>query len=547
MWATQTFPPTPPATATAIPTRQVLPNPGATESATAINPHLGPLRNNGGFTPTHMPTVSSSAWDNANPVLAANIDQCGRPRPVGSVADIGAAELCAYTVEGEDFFGLTDLQPSGGTEGWSSFGFDNAMAFAERSPENAALCAHIVADASHYRVSGVIANSANWLPYSSVGTSEYVRAKFYVYAGGQVPSQVNMIPNLRARVSVRFAQNSMLEIFGHQNGDPAVQPLADEIAPSTDPDHPSVYRVDFDPVGVPYLASTAGEGMLRAFEAYSTDPQDHGYLALDECVIGTYRATFMPTSGAAAKTYQPTASDAGNLKSTETDAVLYKYSVLTGGVGEFPTADFAVFPQHTENSQGVKFDSSTFNNALGGNRVGIVMREFGPGADLAQRLRVEPGKQYRVRFHVTSTHASDRQPQLRLRARTVKFSYVQKLEFGGAQAAGIANNTIAAETLPGTGCQNPDKISSENGGYYSLLFNSPLHPEIRSDKTGTIAQRMPNLSAEPGPGANSTSRRDLRVGADLIDTLTFGPNASLEAGSFLIDKIEIWSHNLVVD
>jgi hypothetical protein len=71
--------------------------------------------------------------------------------------------------------------------------------------------------------------------------------------------------------------------------------------------------------------------------------------------------------------------------------------------------------------------------------------------------------------------------------------------------------------------------------------------DIRADMTGTLEQRMPNLTAEPGPGVNAASRRDLKVGMDLLDTLSFGPNAPLEEGNFTVDRIEIRGYDLVAD
>ena len=66
---------------------------------------------------------------------------------------------------------------------------------------------------------------------------------------------------------MRYSQNSMLEIFGHNNGElSAAQKAMDrEVRPTTSPLAPSVYRVDLDPVDVPYLVDQAStEGVQRA-------------------------------------------------------------------------------------------------------------------------------------------------------------------------------------------------------------------------------------------------------------------------------------------
>lgn len=74
------------------------PNSGAVESATPINPLLGPLANNGGATPTHALLAGSPAL---NQIPASvidcgsspfDVDQRGVSRPQGGACDIGAFE-----------------------------------------------------------------------------------------------------------------------------------------------------------------------------------------------------------------------------------------------------------------------------------------------------------------------------------------------------------------------------------------------------------------------------------------------------------------------
>jgi hypothetical protein len=180
-----------------------------------------------------------------------------------------------------------------------------------------------------------------------------------------------------------------------------------------------------------------------------------------------------------------------------------------------------------------------------------VQRDFDPGSD-ALRVRAEEGRQYKVRFHVTSNQATNRQAQIRLRARTAKFGWMQKYEIGGAWATGSTtmnpNNSIAQQALPGVGCKNPDKIGTENGGWYTLLLNTPLSSDIRADQPGKpLTSTMPNLSMQPGPRVSAASMRDIKAGCDLIDTLSSGANHALEHGSFTIDRIEVRSFSLVED
>jgi hypothetical protein len=273
-------------------------------------------------------------------------------------------------------------------------------------------------------------------------------------------------------------------------------------------------------------------------------------VALTEFSVGTYPLSQTPNTDPAAKTLAPTASDAGDLAESRPGAVKDLFSVVftSGTEGDYGTRDSSYGPTYSEGSGGVTVSSVGFNNNLGGYRLGVAAIDFGTDANYADRLRVEPGKQYRIRFHVTSTTNSNTNPQLRLRARTIRFAWSQKFEIGGAFSAGPINNTIAAQSLPGVGCFNPDKIAAEtNGGWYTLIFHTPMSLDIRADGTGDLAARMPNIVNEPGPGVNAISRRDLRVGFDLLDTLSPPPNNQYEAGNFTVDRIEIRSYPLVAD
>lgn len=61
-----------------------------------MNVMLGPLANNGGLTPTHLPALNplSPAIDNGTPNGAPATDQRGIPRPQGAAFDVGAVEVC---------------------------------------------------------------------------------------------------------------------------------------------------------------------------------------------------------------------------------------------------------------------------------------------------------------------------------------------------------------------------------------------------------------------------------------------------------------------
>jgi hypothetical protein len=66
--------------------------PGITVSADTGDPHLGPLRNNGGPTQTHALVAPSPAIDHGNNVHGGQFDQRLSRRVAGSSPDIGAFE-----------------------------------------------------------------------------------------------------------------------------------------------------------------------------------------------------------------------------------------------------------------------------------------------------------------------------------------------------------------------------------------------------------------------------------------------------------------------
>jgi hypothetical protein len=446
------------------------------------------------------------------------------------------------------------LEPPGSLVGWSSFAFNSALAWPEYSTTAGAYLAHVTPSANRYRISGVMANYEGWLPYQAVDTNNVVRAKYFMYAGGQSsPSDLNQIPNLRMRLSNRFAVNSMVEVFHHTNDNPTQTAMDQELRPSTVATSPSLYRVDFDPVDVPYLVSNAAvEGITRAFEAYAIYPQDTGYVAMTESVIGVYPSSVVTTAVAPVKVYEP--ADLALFNPLELSLI----NLIPGTQeGEFGLPDpLTSTPVYSETTGGVTLDAS----AVPTDRIGLGAREFNPDrntADYASRVRVEEGKQYLIRWHLTSTQQVNQQAQIRLRARSAKFAWSQKFEIGGAWGTGAAsmyplnaNNTIAQQSLPGFGTQNPDKYTTDTaGGWYSMVLHTPLSADIRPEfAPGTpISTRMPNLSAQPGPGVNAFSRRDVFLGIDLVDTISGGAGRFLETGHVTVDRVEMRTYNLVPD
>ena len=416
----------------------------------------------------------------------------------------------------------------GGSTGWVPFSAWQEGQITDYDAANTALRVRIEPGLDP-RINGWQTANSEWMPYAMVSTDNYVRAKYYVFTTGQLnPDNLNQVPNMRLRVSNRFAVNSMLEIFNHLKGDAAGTLLGRELSPSSDPALPSLYRVDFDPVDVPALLEP-GEGISRGFEAYCLEPQENGDLELAESSIGVYPAELLPDTVVPVKIYQTAPDGAGDLAmdNPATDLSIKLYS---------EQAQSAAIPLYTEGSGGVTIDSTP----VPANKIVVVSREFQPGSDLSLRARVEPAKQYKLRFHVTSASNANANPQVRLRGRSIKYMWSQKYEIGGAFATnGAANTLIAQQTLPGVGSMNPDRDAEENGGWYTVLMHTPMSPDIQAQQQA--------IGAQPGPGVNATSLRDLRVGFDLIDSLSGGANRGLESGVVTLDRIEVRAYDLVPD
>lgn len=444
----------------------------------------------------------------------------------------------------DDTFNTSNIGVPGGTVGWAPFGMSALTGTDQHGVTSDYVAGSyrvlIPADATGtiYRVGGWEALRSESIPFNSVGTDNYVRGKFWIYAGGQsAPSQLNTIPNLRLRVNNRFAVATLLEVLAHQNADsPGTVARDVELAPSTNSASPSIYRVDHAPIAVPALLTNGADVQRcsRCFEGYSFDAADNGYLYLAESAIGTYSRSLLPNSAPTSKVYTGT--------DLNFDTVATKiFNWIPAASGVKPTIETAGGLMTVTNlSDGVAIDST----AVPTNRVGTAAVEFFAGSNQAQRVRVEAGKQYVTRFHITSTKNANAQCQVRPRTHTIGFAWTNKLEVGGAYGtgatAGGTNNDIAQQALPGVGSLNPDKMTpGENGGWYTLITNSPLSTDINPSQT--------QLNLLPGPGSSSTSARDFKVACDVLDTLSNGTLKDSEVGYFKIDRIEVRTFDAVPD
>jgi hypothetical protein len=365
----------------------------------------------------------------------------------------------------------------------------------------------------------------------------------------------NQIPNFRVRLQQRFAVTDGLCVYAINNN--SYDATSVELTPSQDVANPSLYRVDYKPVNVPFLTTTSPyEGVQRFYDLYGDQPQFQGTLAMVESVIGIYPASLIdPASVTPVKTYAP--SDFWTYFPADNNTYVWVPGV---NPGDFPTSGSAPLPTITQGAYGVTMDSSLVGTAVIGNPV----RAFNPPQDyndIPSLERVVEGRQWTVRWHMTSTKASNRQSHIRMQARAIGFAWSHQFEMGGAwigngdpgiTSTGAANNAIAQETVPGASCLNPDKnIGDTNGGWYTQILHTPMSQDIRPDVAGTtIEEKMPLISALPGPGSPTYAAgvdRAWRFGSDILDTLSAGALSGLEEGNVTIDALELRSFPLVED
>lgn len=332
--------------------------------------------------------------------------------------------------------------------------------------------------------------------------NQIYRFSAWVFRSGQENMSVqSFIPNMRLRAQVRFAMSNMAEyFFDPTQFDPETNEAMLAIAPSTDPTRPTRYFVDFDPVDVPALFDPVQQ-VRGTIENFSIYPDEHGSLEITEARIERYAAP-SDEEGVLLRTYTP----------EDFAGIFY---VSRGNMANPDIFAEGPYPSPTVSvtSNGVTLDS----RGVGNEGTSFVTFDFVP-ADGNDPI-IKPGKMYRIRYHVSSSTPSDNNPQFRLRARSIKWSYDNLYEVGSARAAGPENNLIAAQALPGKGTKNPNRRANEKvGGYYDLYFHPPA-----------VLPADPNL-------------RRLRFGFDMIDGV-FGiptPEQIGVEGEFTLDSIEVW-------
>jgi hypothetical protein len=436
---------------------------------------------------------------------------------------------------------------------------------------NTALTA-VVAPSPRARIIGWIEDPNLDLPYGVVGESQFVRAKYSLFYSGPGDSAnlslANRVPNFRLSLRTRGVVNTVLEVNhnAQTGGSPAQLGVTREIGPSKNPSAPSTYRVDLDPVDVPYLAQSTTEGIQRAFETLVSGADYSfvsGVLSLTDSSIGTYPA--LDDTVAPVKTFAtggtPGASDFDNSNVLLTTlgasaADIFRYLAGPSPADYFnPAVVTVVNPEPgitvSRSPQGIAVNSIALSNS----RIGVAEAAFigGVFGDTgATRLRVEPDRIYALTFRLRHAGASNTTPYSRLNLRTIGFGYNVTLELLGARGLpGADGREFLAQVMPGTG--NQVSGTTTEGTTYRLLFNSPIHPQIRADVPGNLAQKFPQITALPGPGdpISTPTLRDMNLAFTVADSLSFLNATQTDpaevANNLVLNRIEIRSYPQIAD
>jgi hypothetical protein len=469
--------------------------------------------------------------------------------------------------------GISNAFPN--STGWTILGqsgslFTGDIGSRSHDPANTALMATVGAS-PRARIIGWLEDAANDLPYSSVGSGNFVRAKFsMVYSGpGDSASLTlaNQVPNFRLSLRTRGVVTTQMEINhnAQTGGSPVQLGFTRELGPSKNAAAPSIYRVDFDPVDVPYLAGSATEGIQRGFETLVSGADYSfvtGNLSLTDSSIGTYPA--LDSSVAPLKTFA-TGGTAGASDFDNTNVVLATLGLpiselaryLTGPASDYfnPSILTIAIPENTitiaRSPSGISVNSAGQpTTRMGVADAALIGGVFGDTPET--RLRTEPGRLYALTFRLNHAGASDTTPYTRFNVRTAGFGYNATLELlGGRGLAASDARTFLSQVMPGVGSQVPG--TTAEGSTYRLLFNSPLHPDIRADVAGTLAQKFPQLSTLPGPGVPTTGAtpRDLNLGFTVLDSLslvsTTASDAAEVANNLTLNRVEIRSYPQLAD
>lgn len=351
------------------------------------------------------------------------------------------------------------------------------------------------ADASIVRMPGY---QSPGVPYVNYPNQIYRFKAMVCRTDQQSMTDNKQIPGLMLRTMTRFAQGNSVYWQFSPHDDQYNNAVMAANAPSTNRQAPTEYHVDLNPVDVPAL-----EGQVVRGYAYSvcTFPEQNGNLEVMEASLSRFSAP-SDDQGTVLCSYSGMDFSEGNI---------FNYNLSNPD----PATDFPhQRAEVTTDTFGVTIDTRHIPTP----DLGCVLYDFVPPSHVEPYIQAN--KMYRVRYHVTSNTPADNNPQIRLRARTVKFSQTASLLVGGAKACGSVNNTIAAQTQPGPGTQNPAHIDQERqGGYYDLYFESP---RVMPDQDYLRRLRFGFDVFDGEPGGNSFANSvNGRVTLDSLEVMEF--------------------------
>lgn len=425
-------------------------------------------------------------------------------------------------------------------------------------------------------------NDNNRLKWSDIGanateaSSKIVRAKFWVYAGGQSaagkPANSVQIPSVRFKLQTGYNVANCLEVLpGQLNWNALVGTAFDaaataqlaasrEIAPSTDPTNPSAYRVDFKPRNAAWIYTNNQQAsndfsFMRQVELYQNMPCMNGSLFLTESWIGTYPAsalditgkTAMATYGAAAMQNFGTSAIYSNIQHNASAGVLngaanFQAKIYTDMLNaNVPVGtvsyDTRVAMTYTA-GVGTLLDLRGYTRNVANSSMAVlaldvntISKTWGTiaAADYVTVPRVARDKMYLVRYTVTTplTDAT-KQPGIMFRA-TVGNIFGQRLEINSWSTGQTAlQKAYIASCMPTAA----DTV-------YESIVQSPMNSEIKLTQ--------PTWDAAPAFGAANTSlvRAFSVFGITLLNTQS-GANAD-ETGAVTLKQVQFFEFNQISD
>jgi hypothetical protein len=495
--------------------------------------------------------------------------------------NLGYQDILIETVDDEfDVSTGTDgyqevLRDTDFTSGWQQSGIDSAEVDIAAAPGQL----NIIVQPAVARTRILGWGNGSLLPYDSVGTTKFVRGKFYVTTSNAFAAPTNTVPNFRLRVfnegpvaaaaHFEYAQTGYTapahEPFYGIANNPVMEAFANSLRPSGTAATPSIYKVDFDPVDVP---AAAGTDIGAFIESYTAQDPANATLSLVEFAMATYDAK---TDAEGTLVYEYNRADgladatsAGGVKELGAGAFNHEANFEPGRRQDLylPFVDPGPYASVTDTgATGLVADTDAVTQDV----FGIAILNVFSTAE-ADRLRIEANKLYRARFYATAavptTSANlteEIQGNMRFRFQTVSAAASYMLDLG--TLAGFSTtpegDALAAQVLPGLGSQNPEQdatlnTAGEAGGWYNVMIASPLDADaIREDQGDDFGL----FGAAPGPGSPLPSGKDVSLGVDLIqipDSLVLGPGVEIpfgrpNRGHIRISAIKVFTYPAIDD